>query len=276
MILQIITYIILKLIYKNNNKGMKNPIKLSISILAILFTLNATAQSSEKLIEKVKLMDTITSINNKLNIDMLETGMHKYLVYMEKSDGSLANISLWERYVMVKDDRIIISQQWKNENELKTRHVYSISDINLQPIYHYSKWGESIDAFDFNENEVIGSDSIINNRKKDFIQIYNIKPLNWELDLEVLQTLNYELNKTFVLNFYHPGSGLPSKFYNYEVVGIEDIKLPGNIKKSCWKVKIDYDIDDKAYFYVDTETNSVLKVVQYYKDFKRYKMKLEI
>lgn len=221
-------------------------------------------------------IDSIKTTFNKLKLQSIKESANNYLVYMEKPDGSLVNMAIWKRETKLTHDKIIIKQHWQTTDSATTRYVYSECNRgNFAPLYHYSKWGKHIDAFDFKKQIVIGSDSIPNKRKEGFKKNYDYKPFNWELDLEVMKLLPYKFGKTFAINFYHPGSNAsPSKFYEYKVLKKEYIENSFDGKTECWVLQIHYAQDDEAIFWISVKTQDVLKMVEHYRDFTRYKIKL--
>ena len=217
-------------------------------------------------------IETVLVDSEKLLMKNLKIGINKYLVYMEKPNGDIFNTDVWVREVKINNKTIEVQQNWVNSN----RKVVSLNKITgFESIYHYSKKGkDKIEAFDYYPNEIKGSDSIANNLRKGFELKLIDKPFNWELDLEFFQLLPYQLNTTFVINFYHPGSKTNPKYYNYKVIGKEKIVgLNGN-KIQCWLLKIDYAKNSSAIFYISTKTKEVIKMIETYGKIKRYKLKL--
>ncbi|WP_299272588.1 hypothetical protein [uncultured Psychroserpens sp.] len=225
--------------------------------------------------------NNIVTINkNNLNTSYLTEGKKQYLVYRESKDGDVLDISIWERTIkfskLNNKDAIVIEQHWKKPKAEKFRTVYSICQKeNFYPIYHYAKVGTTKkDAFDFTSNHIKGSDSIIQNSKKDFYLKLKEPTLNWELDLETFQCLPLKKNTTFRINFYHPGSPNGPNYYNYEVIGEDTITIGSADKVDCWLLKIKYERDNHAIFWIDKNNREVLKMVEVWDGIKRYKIKL--
>ena len=67
-------------------------------------------------------VDTIKVQNNDLIIDQLKAGTTEYLVYVEHPNGTILDLSVWERSVEFGIHNgiktIQISQQWKNQDPL--------------------------------------------------------------------------------------------------------------------------------------------------------------
>ncbi|MEZ4797551.1 MAG: hypothetical protein R2785_10325 [Flavobacteriaceae bacterium] len=200
----------------------------------------------------------------------------RYLVYVELPNGTMSDISIWERNVKLKNDEIIVKQSWANQDKTKNRIVYSVSDKKtFLPKYHKSVNRDSvIEAYDFYTDKIVGADSIANNSKKDFnLELSNSGlPHNWELDLEMLQMLPYQLNRTFSLFFYHPGGKTAPKYYNYTVINEEKLSTSYGVIDT-WVLQIIYDIqkDSKATFWIRKSDNMVIKMYEKYGPVKRVK-----
>lgn len=221
-------------------------------------------------------IDTLKVNSDRLLMNELSAGQARYLVYIEFPDGSLKDISIWERKVSVKDEKVMIFQQWKNQDVSKTRELFSVSRLkNFEPIYHSTKNGKGVvEAFEFYPHTIKGADSVTNNSRKDFSLILKEKTFNWELDIEMLQTLPYELGKTFVINFYHPGSKKLPAYYQYKVLSLEDILHSNGEKTRCWVVEIVYSKNNKATFWIDVKHKKMLRMEESFGKIKRLKIKI--
>lgn len=226
-------------------------------------------------------MDTVTVHSKNLILKNIKPKKNSYLVYIEKPDGSILDISIWERIVTFStfnnEKVIVVDQLWKNQEKMKTRTIKSINNRkNFQPIYHYSKNGKGvIEAYSFLKDKIIGTDSIQNNTKKGF-QIRNTSnTLNWELDLETYQLLPYKLNTAFKINFYHPGSKtMKPNFYIYSVIGEERIQVSNQKFVDCWLLKIEHAAHSSATYWIDKTTRETIKMVEVFGAIKRYKIKI--
>ena len=223
--------------------------------------------------------DKINILENDLVMNQLKETQNKYLVYIEGPDGSIMDMAVWERNVSFgyfnNEEVINIEQKWKNQDKAKTRSIFSISKRkNFQPLYHYAASGKgAVEAYDFKETKIIGSDSIATNTKKDFILDLTEPTLNWELDMEIFQTLPFALHKAFDINFYHPGSKTPPSIYTYTVVDEKETTLANGMTTDCWLLKIDYDEKNNAVFWIDKNTKEVIKMKEVFGQITRYKVK---
>ncbi len=216
---------------------------------------------------------------NDLEVGYLKEGQNNYLVYVEKGDGTILDIAIWERNISFSkyngEDVIAVSQHWKNHDSVRSRVVQSIvKKENLNPIYHYSENGRGIkEAFDFTENTVKGTDTVVQNDKKDFYLELKEPTFNWELDLEMFQCLPYQKSKVFRIGFYHPGGRIAPAFYNYEVIGEESIIFDGSKKIECWLLQLKQKDGNKTTFWITKNTREVMKMEEQWKGIRRYKIK---
>ena len=117
----------------------------------------------------VLAQDTLKIRENDLETKRIKEGTKQYLVYIEKPDKSILDLSIWERTISFSkfDDKevIIIEQNWKNQDTTRQRYVLSINGREyFQPIYHYSKNGRGIiEAFNFYRDKIVGADTVMNN-----------------------------------------------------------------------------------------------------------------
>ena len=226
-------------------------------------------------------VDTITINTENLKIEKIKPKTNTYLVYIEKPDGAMLDIAIWERKISFSKlnhkEVIVIDQQWKNQEIAKTRTIKSVvNSKDFQPIYHYSKNGKgAIEAYSFLKNTIVGTDSIQNNTKKGFSVNNTSKTLNWELDLETYQMLPYKLNTAFKINFYHPGSkNMQPDFYTYNVVREEKIKVANDNSVACWVLKIDHNAKSSATYWIDKKTGETVKMLEVFGAIKRYKIQI--
>jgi hypothetical protein len=217
-----------------------------------------------------------------LVISQLTPGLHQYLVYFERpKQKKIMTPMLWSRQVNFKQFQgtpaIEVVQNWYAGDTLLNRYIYSINHRdNFSSLYHYAKGSRGIEAFDFEQNRILGSDTVTNNTKKDFDVKSLTSTLNWELDMEIFSMLPYkQVGQTFVINFYHPGGKTEPAYYQYKVIGSEAIQGT-NTKAAtdCWQLKISYSETSWAIFWVSKKSKEVLKMQEYFGGGYRYKVKL--
>lgn len=225
-------------------------------------------------------MDTIYLTPEKLKMDQLQEGRLEYLTYFQQPNGTLLDASIWDRKTELKKvdgvERIVITQQWKNQNKERTRSIYSICNSNnFLPIYHKASNGkEENEAYNFKSDKILGADSLENNTKSDFDLALEKPTFNWELDMEMLSVLPYAEDAVFLINFYHPGSKSEPKDYAYSVIGKEPLQMPNGASSNCWLLNIKYSAQNQATFWIDTETFKVLKMKEEAGPLSRYKILL--
>jgi hypothetical protein len=224
--------------------------------------------------------ETVSSIKTNNIKRYLNEGTRQYLVFTKKGESSESNLSLWSRTVRFQkidsQERIVVQQQWYPSDSSANRTVYSICNAdNFLPIYHYSSTPKNgIEAYDFLENKIIGSDTTQGNTKKGFSVNEISSTLNWELDLETFPLLDLRIGKEFSINFYHPGSNSAPQEYTYRVLDEERISVIGRSSIECWVLKINYNEKDYAMFWISKNGRDVVKMVEKYKSITRYKVLL--
>jgi hypothetical protein len=225
-------------------------------------------------------IDTINITRNDLVTSQLKEGVHQYLVFFENAKKKkILSYWLWTREVKLSklnNEAVIeINQKWLSSDTAAYREVYSVSrQRNFSPLYHMVKSPKGTEAFTFTDKEVVATDTVNGNKLKDFRKAFITPPLNWELDLEIFSTLPIRKEgQRFIMNFYHPGGSEPA-FYEYKVIGIEKITVADGDKVDCWKLKIDYNADAWAIFWISKKSKEVLKMQEAYKGNYRYKVKL--
>jgi len=225
--------------------------------------------------------DTVYSINNKQIKESLREGTNQYLVFIQnKKKVKQTGAYIWSRTIKFKKfnskDVIEISQKWYSSDSARYRYVYSLVERNtLLPIYHRT-WTKQlgIEAYDFYPDKIVGSDSVSENSKKGFSITLSHPSLNWEIDLETFGLLQLKPNKSFAINFYHPGAKGGPGFYEYKVVGDEVLTGSDGVKVPCWKLKINYSEKSWAVFYISKKKKEVVKMEEDFGVGVRYKVKL--
>lgn len=216
-----------------------------------------------------------------LDTSKLKTGSKTYLVYTEdKESGDIRNSMIWERNVSIEESKgnkvFVINQLWRSAGSQQRRTLHSISDFDsFKPIYHKTSNPKGEYAFNFNAGSILGDKTLPKNQVADFELRVESLPLNWELDMETFQMLNFSSEKVFNLFFYHPGSKTKPRFYQYKVIGSEIINHAG-IDIDCWQLSIFYEKHNvHTTFWIDKKTQSTVKVVDKASEYTRYKYLLK-
>lgn len=259
-------------------KETMNPF--SLLILALLLPFGSViAQKS----------DTIYIKPENINTRVLIQGTHRWLVYFKMGvDSPRKMFNIWSRNIERKQyngkDAIAVKQEWE-DNDSIMHTTLSIADAkDFHTLYHESWWKQrGSTKFNFlsgeasiNDKPLTASDTAMRAKtiRQAFDSALNQYTLNWHLDLEVFPLLPYKANRTFMINFYDPGSSKP-KWVAYTVTGSG--KLPGLDGKEadCWLLEhSDPSFNNKEVFWVSKQTKEVLKLEQQFGKRFRYKIKL--
>lgn len=224
--------------------------------------------------------DTIRPGN--LNLKYLPAGTQSYLVYIKTKEGDKKNIWLWERTVSHEPfngkDAIVIRQQWTtSDTGFNRRQILSVVNANdFTPVYHTSvnpKTGR--EAFNYYPDKMVTADTVTGVTRKDFSITLDQPSFNWELDLETFPLLPLKEGKSFVINFYHPGSKSKPDWYIYSVTGSEKIKTVNESEVDCYKLFIDYGNNrGNSTWWLSKKLHEVIKMEEHFGPMARYKIKL--
>lgn len=257
-----------KSLVPRNKKTMRS-ITLALCLLLYCSTLQAQ-------------VDTIYSFPHKVLKASIREGMAQYLVFFKMKDKPRqAKTFVWNRstsYQQKNGKQVLeVVQHWYGGDSTDYRYVYTlVNPENYLPIYHKTNSQRTgIEAFDFYENQIKGSDSVANNKKASF-DLQGHTPLNWELDLETFSLLDLKEGKSFFINFYHPGGRSGPKLYEYKVVGSEKLRMVDGKHVDCWKLRIDYSPKSYAVFYISKKDKEVLKMEEDFGIGIRYKIRLAV
>lgn len=227
----------------------------------------------------VAQVDTVYSLDARLIKKHLKPSSNQYMVFVQrKADPQQTYTYIWNRDVKMVTrngkELVEITQKWYGSDTTRNRFVYSlVCADNFLPVYHYSKMSRGIEAYNFYLTRIYGADSVRNNLKSDFDRSLEKPVLNWELDLEIFPLLDLKPGKRFAINFYHPGSTTAPALYEYKVVGEDGVKTVEGIVP-CWKLRIDYDAQSHAIFYISKKGREVLRMDEDFGGGIRYKIKL--
>ncbi|MBO6497738.1 MAG: hypothetical protein JJ978_19385, partial [Roseivirga sp.] len=92
--------------------------------------------------------------------------------------------------------------------------------------------------------------------------------------LVVQMVLPMSEGKTFVMNFYHPGSPTHPAFYNLKVEGSDKLTLPNGEKLDCWVIFTDYGGTQPTRFWYTKKGQNFVKMEGQYNQVKIYKTRL--
>jgi len=213
-------------------------------------------------------VDTISIKKHNLNTAFIKEGTNQYLSWIKnKTSGLISNISIWERQISlqsVKGKNVIVVTQHRYYNDSsRNKYVYTISDRNtLKTIYDFTKRpATGIEAFNYNDNEIKGDDTIPLNTKAGFNLKFSDIPYCFELDIETLSALPIKgKGQKIAINFYHPGGTVPPKYYPVDVVGEEVLTLINGQKAACWIIKLLYDNGNYDLSWITKSSHEYLKL----------------
>lgn len=219
-----------------------------------------------------------------LQLKYLPEGAHSYLVYIKTKEGQKRNIWLWERSTSREQwnnrQAIVVRQQWStSDTGFNSRQLLSTTDAkDFTPLYHYAANPKTgIEAYDFHPGEMVTADTVANAGRKGFKMALAEPSFNWELDLETFPLLPLKEGKTFVINFYHPGSKSGPDWYNYTVTGTETLRTVDGKTVDCYKLHTEYANNrGNSTWWLSKKTHEVLKMEEHFGPITRYKLKVSV
>ena len=247
---------------------MKSVVFISLLIIVCPFWVKAQA-------------DTLYALGQIKISQSVKEGTEQYLMFFQNKKKAKAAgayiVSKTTRFKKVNGiEAIEIEQKSYSSDTSGYYYTYSLMRRDdFSPIHHRTvRQRSTIEAYDFYTDRIVGSDSVVNNSRKGFELKVNRPLLNWEVDLETFRLLPFGKNKSFFINFYHPGSRTEPKLYEYKVVGEETLNSLHGIRIPCWKLKIQYTETNFATFYISKKSQEVIKLEEDFGSGVRYKVKL--
>lgn len=245
---------------------MKN-LKIIQVIFVLIITTSIYAQT-----------DTVNVKNRNLQLKHLNLGKTTYLVYFQnKPDSPKYNVEIWDRNIY-KNKKNSYQMNWLRQNA-KKNHKYIINvneyfkpiseSILIRSTKKEDK-NETRKFFLFDENKMYSHKDTTKHNSKAFSIPNTELAFNWELDLETLGMLRLDKYNEFVINFYHPGSKTPAKYYTYKKVREEVITF-NNKNFDCWILKINHNKQQWSEFWIDKKTRKVIKTRDFFYGRFRYK-----
>lgn len=228
--------------------------------------------------------DTISIERHSLQVSNLRKGNNRYAVWSQNTQtGIISTLSLWDRDVSFEKrggkDVIVVKQMRYYEDTLRNKYVYTVSDRNtFKTIYDYTRRGKAgTEAYNYNDNQITGADTIAGNIKKDFKLALNPSTFCFELDVETLRMLPIKrVGQEFAINFYHPGGTVAPQYYPVKVLALEEIETFDGSKILCWKIKLNYDADDYDFSWIGKKSHEFMKLESHYPNGTFNKVKLSV
>ncbi|QMU30621.1 hypothetical protein [Adhaeribacter radiodurans] len=221
--------------------------KIYIFLLAFCVSLPTIAQS----------VDTIR-VGDQLNIKQLRPGVKQYVRYVLQ-DGKRIKVDLWTRTTefIAKTKTVRISQALESFDSSKRKTITSTFHLpSFSPIHHERATELLKEEFTFLDTTVLIK---VNGEGKTPLRLY-APTYNFETDAELFQMLPWRENYIAVLNFYHPGSGVPD-WYTFKVDGVEEVTTSNGQKFKCFKIITNYNKPEygTTIFWFDTKSRHFVK-----------------
>ena len=244
--------------------------KTIICLIALCFLNNVFGQ-----------IDSVNTTTHTLKLESPKEGKKSYIVYLQDSlNGAKYNFEIWDRTISKNKGTRINSLKWiRHKNTKEDFYEYEIKfDNQLKPlseqvIHHQSKNNQHTTEkkyFIYDDDKLFTSSDKNLHTVESFQRDTLDYSFNWELDLETLSCLPLAKNKTFAINFYHPGSKTPPQYYNYNIDRTENLNFNGAISK-CWVVKVVYSQHQSSEFWIDQSTHQVLQMKEEFYGKYRFK-----
>ncbi|NVE01067.1 hypothetical protein [Massilia sp. BJB1822] len=174
---------------------------------------------------------------------LLKEGSHRYLRFIRTADSNTP-IDIWQRDIRFENGRMQIRQRWDAIAPVPSvKQIDSSFEIGtFRPLTHErvtTKEGKRVvEGFTFAPTRITGLPNLAENTQKDIAVTSPEGTFNFETDIELLQALPLAMGYEAEINFYHPGSGAPSR-YTFKVVGSELVAGPAG-PVDCWLLTTDY------------------------------------
>lgn len=226
-------------------------------------------------------VDSINTQSYLLKTDQLAESTKTYVVFLQDSlNGMKYNFEIWDRTISKNNNSKTNTLAWSRHKNTKGEHYkYEITfDDKMKPlsekVVHKTNKAENISVekkyFIYkNDGLFTSTDTTLHNTSSFSLDTLG-NSFNWELDMEVLSSLPLAENKIFAINFYHPGSKTPPKYYRY-FVEREEILDFNSGSFNCWVIKVIYSKHQSSEFWIDQTTHNILKMKEEF--YGRYRFK---
>jgi hypothetical protein len=234
--------------------------------LAALFIFLFSLASAMKALGQT---DTISVRKKNLLTGNIKEGTSQFLSFLKnEKTKAIVSYGIQERTVKFSKRSgravIIVTQHRHVNDSTMSKYVYTVSDRqNFQTIYDYTQRIISgIEAYDYKDDSVTGSDTITHNTKTKFrFDFKGDLPYCSELNVETISALPLKRKgQKLVVTFYEPGIADPPQYHEIEVVGTERLIGVNQTLINCWVVKMTYDGDNHDYFWISKTGHEFLKL----------------
>jgi hypothetical protein len=244
----------------------KMTIKLLKKIIICLFNILFIGQLSMAQSKS----DTINSVNGLLKVNRLKESSKTYLVYFTDSSKKIRRGvgEIWDRTVKkVKLNNTEMFQfdwKWISKDGI-VKQTFGLYDAKtLAPVNYFAinKMPNRTDtiAYKFENGFMVKDKKVSSNSvKEDFQLKMDIPVLNWELDLETYPLFPIKkVGQIFEVAFFDVNEPKPT-YHRYQVIGEDILEIIDNVKIPCWLLKIDYDAQNNATFWLSKKTGEMIK-----------------
>jgi hypothetical protein len=223
-------------------------------------------------------LDTITTKNQKIDVQKITPIKHSYAVFFTDSTGKrTSSADIWDRELRRTKDasgKEVVEFEWKwwrkDSLLLQTKGVCAFPSLQL---LEYSK-APTLSVKNDNGTLNVKTQTRM---KADtaFTMPFDGKAFTFPMDLEIFGLLPMKsVGQKFSVPFYEPGSGKYG-YYTCTVAGKERLVLQENAGIECWLLQIDYGQSGSyATFWISQSTGEVLKMQESFRGIYRYKIKL--
>lgn len=229
--------------------------------------------------QSLSAQDTIRVGHKFRNFKNLEMGTKRDVIY-SSLNGQMRSLLIKTRITeLVKvegTEYIKITHIWENADAAqKGQFVYYCEPETLKPVQHVRQTERAgKEAFYFKNDQIIGLDSAVDNSQAEFNLELTEPTYNWEIDLETYSLFPMKKGYKVAMNFYHPGSKTPPKFYLLEVTGSEQLKMADGSTLDCWVISTDYGGSQPTRFWYTKKGQNFVKMEGRYGQLKIHKERI--
>ncbi len=246
------------------------------SFKSILFTLFVVASLNSF----GQQIDTIRVGHQFKNFNQLSIGSMKYMIYAEREaiqrPSVLMNVKT-ERIEHKGKQYIAITHVWNGFEKKFNGKFYSLVEPKtFKPVIHIRETeAKGKEAYKFSDKALTALDTVSNNAEAGYKLELTEPIFNFEIDLETFSLLPLKKDYKAVLQFFHPGStfGGPD-WYEIEVIGSEEITLPGGEKLDTWVLFMDYNGTQPTKFWYTKKGHEFIKMEGDYNGTKVRKVRM--
>ena len=248
--------------------------------LSLLLILSVIARS------EAQSRDTLRVRPADLDISGIQTGNYSYLIIRRVAPDSPATGLTMAKMSVVRQTyhnkpAIVVRQQWERDSVI--HKAYTVFDArDFSTLFHDTWWrvlGYAL-IFDFevhtfssrNVNRSI-PDSVRVSCEKEMAAAAGTYNLNWHDDLIIYTMLPYRAGRTFLINYYDPGFGVPAEV-PYTVTGSDTITDRGGWTIDCWVLQ-HTDNNGTERFWIAKKKREVLKEEDHGRHGYRLKVKID-